>query len=79
MEKNILTILYVLFGVVFHSQPHINRTCEYTNLQKTSKSRQVLSVALVSISIVVFCGIILYHVWDHLLESRFATDNGLQC
>ena len=43
----------------------------YVNAQtyKTSKSRQGLSVALVSVSFVVFCGIILYHVWDYLSKS----------
>ena len=43
----------------------------YVNAQtyKTSKSRQVLSVALVSVSFIVFCGIIFYHVWDHLSKS----------
>ena len=37
---------------------------------KTLNSSQVLSVAMVSLSCVVFCGIILYHVWDRLLMSR---------
>ena len=43
----------------------------YVNAQtyKTSNSRQVLSVALVSVSFVVFCGIFLYHVWDYLSKS----------
>ena len=43
----------------------------YVNVQayKVSNSRQVLSVALVSVSFVVFCGIIIYHVWDHLSKS----------
>ena len=43
----------------------------YVNAQtyKTSNSRQVLSVALVSVSFIVFCGIIFYHVWDHLSKS----------
>ena len=43
----------------------------YVNAQtyKTSNSRQVLSVALVTVSFVVFCGIILYHVWDYLSKS----------
>ena len=43
----------------------------YVNAQtyKTSKSRQVLSVSLISVSFVVFCGIILYHVWDYLSKS----------
>ena len=43
----------------------------YVNAQtyKTSKSRQVLSVALVSVSFIVFCGIIFYHVWDRLSKS----------
>ena len=40
------------------------QTCE------NSKSNQVLGVALVSISCVVFCGIIFYHVWDQMLKSR---------
>ena len=31
---------------------------------------QVSSIVLVSISFVVFCGIILYHVWDRLMKSR---------
>ena len=31
---------------------------------------QVSSIVLVSISFVVFCGIIVYHVWDRLLKSR---------
>ena len=31
---------------------------------------QVSSIVLVSISFVVFCGIIFYHVWDHMLKSR---------
>ena len=34
-----------------------------------SKSRQTSSIVLVSLSFVVFCGIIVYHVWDHLLKS----------
>ena len=40
----------------------------YVNVQTCEKSRssQVLSLALVSISFVVFCGIILYHAWDCL-------------
>ena len=40
----------------------------YVSVQtyKASNSRQVLSVALVTVSFVVFCGIILYHVWDQL-------------
>ena len=50
----------------------------YVNVQtyKASNSRQVLSVALVSISFVVFCGIILYHIWNRLskycLKQPFA-------
>ena len=41
------------------------------NLQ-TSKNlkRQVSSILLISISFVVFCGIIFYHVWDCLLKSH---------
>ena len=43
----------------------------YVNVQtcEKSKSSRVLSVALVSVSFVVFCGIILYHVWDRLSKS----------
>ena len=43
----------------------------YVSVQtyKASNSRQVLSVALVTVSFVVFCGIILYHVWDQLSKS----------
>ena len=43
----------------------------YVNVQtyNTSKSSQVLSVALVSVSFVVFRGIIIYHVWNRLSES----------
>ena len=41
------------------------QTCEM------SVSSQVLSVAMVSVSCVVFCSIILYHVWDRLLNSYF--------
>ena len=39
------------------------QTCEKSN------SRQLLSVALVSVSFVVFCGIIFYHVWNHLSKT----------
>ena len=43
----------------------------YVSVQtyKVSNSRQVLSVALVTVSFVVFCGIIFYHVWDQLSKS----------
>ena len=43
----------------------------YVNVQtyKASNSRQLLSVGLVSVSFVVFCGITLYHVWDYLSKS----------
>ena len=43
----------------------------YVNVQtyKESNSRQLLSVGLVSVSFVVFCGIIFYHVWDYLSKS----------
>ena len=43
----------------------------YTNLQNFEKSKQqVPSILLVSISFVLFCGIIFYHVRDRLLESH---------
>ena len=43
----------------------------HINLQTSEKSkRQVSSIVLVSISFIVFCGIILYHVWDRLLKSH---------
>ena len=42
----------------------------HMNLQTSEKSKgQVSSIVLVSISFVVFCGIIFYHVWDRLLKS----------
>ena len=43
----------------------------YVSVQtyKASNSRQLLSVGLVSVSFVIFCGIILYHVWDYLSKS----------
>ena len=43
----------------------------YVNVQtyKVSKSSQVSSVVLVSLSFVVFCGIIFYHVWNRLSKS----------
>ena len=43
----------------------------YVSVQtyKASHSRQLLSVGLVSVSFVIFCGIILYHVWDYLSKS----------
>ena len=43
----------------------------YVNVQtyKASNSRQLLSVGLVSVSFVLFSGIIIYHVWDHLSKS----------
>ena len=43
----------------------------YINFQTSEKSkRQVSSIVLVSISFVIFCCIILYHVWDRLLKSH---------
>ena len=44
----------------------------YINVQtcENSKSRQVLSAVLVSVAFVVFCGIVLFHVWDHVLKSH---------
>ena len=46
----------------------------YFNVQTSNdddnSKRQVSSVVLVSISFVVFCGIIFYHVWDHLMKSH---------
>ena len=43
----------------------------HINLQTSEKSkRQVTSIVLVSISFVVFCGIIFYHFWDRFLKSR---------
>ena len=41
-----------------------------TQTFKMSESSNVLSVAMVSVSCVVFCGIILYHVWDRMLKSH---------
>ena len=46
----------------------------YMNVQTSNDNDklkvQVSSIVLVSISFVVFCGIIVYHVWDRLLKSR---------
>ena len=43
----------------------------HMNVQTSEKSkRQVSSIVLVSVAFVIFCGIILYHVWDHLLKSH---------
>ena len=42
----------------------------HINLQTSEISkRKVSNIVLVSISFVVFCGIILYYVWDHCLKS----------
>ena len=43
----------------------------YVNVQRCVKSKlsQELSIAMVLVSFIVFCGIILYHVWDRLLKS----------
>ena len=42
----------------------------YVNVQTCERSKlsQELSIAMVLVSFVVFCGIILYHVWDRLLK-----------
>ena len=43
----------------------------HVSLQTSEKSKQeILSVILISLSFVVFCGIILYHIWDNLLKSH---------
>ena len=43
----------------------------HVNLQTSEKSkRHVLSIILTSLAFVVFCGIVFYHVWDHLLKSH---------
>ena len=43
----------------------------HMNLQNFEKSKQQVSnTFLLSVSFVLFCGIILYHVWDRLLKSR---------
>ena len=41
-----------------------------TKTYENSNLSQVLNVAMVSVSFVVFCGIILYHVWNRLLNSQ---------
>ena len=47
----------------------------YMNVQNSNDNDklkgQVSSIVSVSISFVVFCGIILYHIWDHFLKSYF--------
>ena len=40
-----------------------------TSNENNNSKGQASSIVLVSISFVVFCGIIFYHVWDHLLKS----------
>ena len=44
----------------------------HMNLQQDfeKSKRQASSIVLVSISFVIFCGIIFYHVWDRLLKSH---------
>ena len=43
----------------------------YTNAQTTrTLKRHVSNIVLMSISFLIFCGIIFYHVWDRLLKSR---------
>ena len=54
-------ILNLMFMTYVNASTH---TCEM------SKLSQLLSIAMVSLSCVVFCGIILYHVWDLLLMSH---------
>ena len=45
----------------------------YMNVQTSNDNDdskgQMSSIVLVSISFVVFCGIIFYHIWDHLIKS----------
>ena len=41
-----------------------------TSYDNDNSKGQVSSIVLISVSFVVFCGIILYHIWDHLLRSH---------
>ena len=50
-------ILNLMFVCYLNTSTH---TCE------NSKSNQLLSVAMVTVSCIVFCGVILYHVWDRI-------------
>ena len=60
-----LACLEMLFFLNLMLMAYMNiQTCE------KSQSRQISSIALVSVSFVVFCTIIFYHVWDRLLKSR---------
>ena len=45
----------------------------HMNLPTSEKSKRQVSsinIVLMSISFVIFCGIILYHIWDCLLKSH---------
>ena len=53
-------ILNLMFVSYLNTSTH---TCE------NSKSNQLLSVAMVTVSCIVFCGIILYHVWDRIKSN----------
>ena len=56
--------MFFIFNLKFISYVNVS-----TQTRENSKSSQVVNVAM-SVSCVVFCGIILYHVWDHLLKSH---------
>ena len=56
--------MFFIFNLKFTTYVNVS-----TQTSENSKSSIVVKVAM-SISCVVFCGIILYHVWDHLLKSH---------
>ena len=76
----VIIIMYLLFEGVYRQFPLLcleeffilNLMLMVNVNQQTSEKtkRQVLSIILISLSFVVFCGIILYHIWDHLIKSR---------
>ena len=59
-----LVLLEVIFNLNLMLMAHMN-------LQNFKKSKQQESnIVLVLLSFVIFCGIILYHIWDRLLKSH---------
>ena len=74
-----LTIIISMYFLLKGIYRHIPLAClemlfflnllfmSYMNIQtcQKSKSRQTSSIVLVSLSFVMFCDIIVYHVWDH--------------
>ena len=60
-----LVCLELIFILNLILMAHMNLQQDYEK-----SKRQASSIVLVSISFVIFCGIIFYHVWDRLLKSH---------